>query len=89
MPSPKTKRRQARRRERNRPQRTSARSRAGSAEAAIANDPEAPATAEALRAATAALDRAAAQGVIHRNAASRRKSRLQKSLNKANKAETS
>lgn len=38
--------------------------------------------AKAAPAMAAALDRAAAKGVIHKNAAARRKSRLQKKLNK-------
>ena len=42
---------------------------------------------EAVRAALAALDQAAAKGVIHKNAAARRKSRLMKSLNKAKAAQ--
>lgn len=37
---------------------------------------------EAVRAAVSELDRAAKKGVIHRNNASRRKSRLMKQLNK-------
>ena len=86
MPSAKAQRRQVRRRDRNRPPRTLARSRVGLARAAIAAEPQAPETAEPVKAALAALDRAVAKGVIHRNAASRRKSRLLKSLNKAAKA---
>lgn len=39
---------------------------------------------EAVRAAVSELDRAAKKGVIHRNNASRRKSRLMKQLNAAN-----
>ena len=89
MPSPKTQRRQTRRRNRNRPQRTLARSRVGLTAAAIATDPDAPETMETLKAAVAALDRAVAKGIIHRNAASRRKSRLMKSLGKASKAAAS
>jgi len=45
---------------------------------AIATDAEAE---EAVRAAVSELDRAAKQGVIHRNNAARRKSRLMKQLN--------
>jgi len=59
------------------------------ARAAIAAEPEAPETTQTLIAAIAALDRAVAKGVIHPNAASRRKSRLTKSLNKAAKAAAS
>ncbi len=39
---------------------------------------------EAVRAAASELDRAAKKGVIHRNNAARRKSRLMKQLNAAN-----
>jgi small subunit ribosomal protein S20 len=39
---------------------------------------------EAVRAAASALDRAAKKGVIHRNNAARRKSRLMKRFNEAN-----
>ena len=45
---------------------------------AIANDADAEA---AVRAAESELDRAAKKGVIHRNNAARRKSRLMKQLN--------
>ena len=45
---------------------------------AIATDAEAE---EAVRAAVSELDRAAKKGVIHRNNAARRKSRLMKQLN--------
>lgn len=86
MPSAKTQRRHVRRRNSNRPPRTQARSRVASARAAIAAEPTAPETAETVRAAVAALDRAVAKGVIHPNAASRRKSRLMKGLDKAAKA---
>ncbi|NLL48237.1 MAG: 30S ribosomal protein S20 [Firmicutes bacterium] len=49
-------------------------------EAALANDPtNAPAH---LQKAIKALDRAAAKGIIHKNAASRKKSRLTKNLAK-------
>ena len=43
-----------------------------------------PATANAqLTATTSAIDKAAAKGVIHKNAANRKKARLAKQLNKA------
>jgi len=83
MPSAKAQRRHVRRHDRNRPPRTQARSRVTSARAAIAAEPTAPETAETVRAAIAALDRAVAKGVIHPNAASRRKSRLMKGLDRA------
>ena len=50
-------------------------------EAAVAADPT---TAVAqLTATTSAIDKAAAKGVIHKNAANRKKARLAKQLNKA------
>jgi small subunit ribosomal protein S20 len=41
---------------------------------------------EAVQAATRALDKAAAKGIIHKNNAARRKSRLMQQLNQAEKA---
>ncbi len=41
------------------------------------------ATPEALREAQAAMDKAAAKGILHRNTAARRKSRLMKAIQKA------
>ena len=49
-------------------------------DAAIA---ESNASAEMLSAASAAVDKAAAKGVIHKNAANRKKARLARHLNKA------
>ncbi len=46
-------------------------------------------TVEAVRAAVSELDRAAKKGVIHKNNAARRKSRLMKQLNAAKLAGTS
>jgi len=40
---------------------------------------------EAVQAATCALDKAAAKGIIHKNNAARRKSRLMQQLNQAEK----
>src|SRR2546421_3085953 len=48
---------------------------------AIASDASSESTEEAIRAAVSELDRAAKKGVIHRNNAARRKSRLMKQLN--------
>jgi len=48
---------------------------------AITSDADDTTTAEAVRAAVSELDRAAKKGVIHRNNAARRKSRLMKQLN--------
>jgi small subunit ribosomal protein S20 len=60
-----------------------ARSRVRKAREAIAGAAKAPETAAALREAVVALDKAASKGVIHRNNAARRKSRLMQRLNKA------
>jgi small subunit ribosomal protein S20 len=49
---------------------------------AIASDAAAPETEEAIRAAISNLDIAVRKGVLHRNNASRRKSRLMARLNK-------
>jgi len=48
---------------------------------AIAKDASDEVAAEAVRAAVSELDRAAKKGVIHRNNAARRKSRLMRQLN--------
>lgn len=45
-----------------------------------------PEAEEALRSAVSALDKAAQKGVIHKNSAARRKSRLMAALNKAKAA---
>ena len=50
-------------------------------------DGESSATADSIRSALGALDRAAKKGVIHPNNAARRKSRLMKKLNTAAKSE--
>ncbi|HET9981137.1 MAG TPA: 30S ribosomal protein S20 [Ktedonobacterales bacterium] len=50
---------------------------------AIASDAETPETEEAIRTAISNLDRAVRKGVLHRNNAARRKSRLMARLNKA------
>jgi len=69
-----------RRRQRNKPLRTSARTFVKKAEVAIAGGD--PATAEAAtREAISALDRVASKGAIHKNNAARRKSRLMAKLN--------
>ncbi len=70
-----------RRRQRNRPYRTAARTFVKKAEAAIrSGDPQA--AAEAVRAAISMLDRVAVKGVIHKNNAARRKSRLMAKFNR-------
>ena len=48
-------------------------------------DANAAGAAEALREAMAALDKAVKKNVLHKNTASRRKSRLAKAINKLNK----
>ena len=53
------------------------------AEAAIANNDEN--AKDALLAASRKLDKAASKGIIHKNAAARKKSRLAKRLNSLNK----
>jgi small subunit ribosomal protein S20 len=70
-----------RRRQRNRPYRTAARTYVKKAEAAIqAGDPEAAAS--AVGDAISMLDRVANKGVIHKNNAARRKSRLMAKFNR-------
>ncbi|HEY7064024.1 MAG TPA: 30S ribosomal protein S20 [Chloroflexota bacterium] len=73
-----------RRRVRNKAVRSSVRTFVRKAEQAIGEGGEA--TAEALRAAVRALDKAATKGIIHRNNAARRKSRLMKKVHRASAA---
>ncbi len=54
---------------------------------AIAQDAAAPETEEAIRQAISNLDRAASKGVLHRNNAARRKSRLMARLHAAQAGE--
>ena len=70
----------------NKTYRTRARSHVKQARAAIKAGDEAAAK-KAVMAAISELDRAAAKGIIHRNNASRRKSRLMKLLNSKSSAE--
>ncbi len=67
--------------------RTSTRTFVKKARAAIASSKLTGAD-EALQNAIRALDKAAAKGVIHKNAAARRKSRLMKALNRAQEAQS-
>lgn len=83
MPSEKTHRRQVRQAEYNKTVRTATKSRVTMARAAVEADAKAPAAAKTVKAAVQALDKAASKGVIHRNNAARRKSRLMRRLNKA------
>jgi len=71
-------RQEKRRRLRNRMVKSTVRTQVTKARLAIDNEAEAQ---EAVRAAVSELDRAAKKGVIHRNNAARRKSRLMKQLN--------
>ncbi len=71
---------QERRRLRNRAVRSATRTSVRKAQAEIAAGESNP-TAEVIRQAISALDRAAKKGVIHANNAARRKSRLMKKLN--------
>lgn len=72
---------------RNRPIRTTARTFVKNARKAVASgNLEAPETLEALQQALSYLDHAASKGVIHKNNAARRKSRLMKRFNKAQAA---
>ena len=69
-----------RRRLRNRPYRSAARTYVKKAELAIASG-DRTAAEQAVLQATSTLDRVAAKGVIHKNNAARRKSRLMKKYN--------
>lgn len=71
-------------RERNKPVRTSARTAVKKARVAIAEGGDEAAA--ALREAASVLDRAAKHNVIHRNTASRQKSRLMRALSKRSAA---
>ena len=82
MPAKKTARAQERRRVRNRHVRSTTRTAVRRALQAIEGPDPAEAPAVVARA-VSALDRAATKGVVHRNNAARRKSRLAKRLNKA------
>ena len=70
-------------RARNRPVRTAVRNSVRRAQEAVAGAPAEPTTVEAVVEAISQLDRAVSKGVIHRNNAARRKSRLMKRLNTA------
>ena len=83
MPSAKSMRTQQRRAERNKARRTLSRSKVSAARDAISDNPTDETAEKTLIDAFSALDRAASKGVIHRNNASRRKSRLARNLNQA------
>jgi small subunit ribosomal protein S20 len=69
------------RRERNHAIKSKVRTFVTKARKAIDTAPEEPTTAEAIRQAMSQLDRAVTKGVLHRNNAARRKSRLAHRLN--------
>lgn len=85
MPAAKSLRVQRRRAARNQTVRSFVRTRVTAARKAIDAAPSDDATVQQLRAAISALDVATRKGVIHRNQSSRKKSRLVKRLNKAQK----
>lgn len=72
----------AKRRLRNRSVRSAVKTYVTKAESTIAGSPKANAQASVVEAITA-LDKAAERGIIHKNSAARRKSRLMKKLNRA------
>lgn len=71
------------RRERNHAVKTKVRTFVTRARKAIATAPAEPTTVETIRQAMSQLDRAVTKGVLHRNNAARRKSRLSRRLNAA------
>ncbi len=75
------------RRIRNKSIKSTVRTEVTKARSAIAASPAEPTTVEAVRAAISELDKAVTKGVIHRNNAARRKSRLMARLNKATAAQ--
>ena len=83
MPAAKARRVAERKSERNRPIRTLARNRVADARAAIEADPSSDEAVAAVAAAKSALSIAASKGVVHKNNAARRISRLAKLLNRS------
>ena len=77
---------EAKRRARNKSVKSTVRTFVTKARNAIADDPGDPQTAEAIRDAISNLDRAVSKGVLHRNNAARRKSRLMHRLHTAEHA---
>ena len=82
MPAAKTLRAQERKAARNRSTRSFTRSRVRSATEAIAEGTQSDESAETLKGAVSALDKAVTKGTMHPNAAARKKSRLTKQYNK-------
>ena len=85
MPSTKTARVSERRRKKNMPLRTKAKSTISTARGLISAS-EIDAAEKAVKDAVIALDKAAQKGAIHKKNASRRKSRIMKTLHKAKSA---
>lgn len=82
MPAAKTSRAQLRKAARNRSTRSLTRTRVKAATEAITEGTKSDESDTTLRGAAAALDRAVSKGVLHRNAAARKKSRLARQYNK-------
>ena len=82
MPAAKTLRAQQRKAARNRSTRSFTRSRVKAATDAIAEGTKSEESDAALKSAVSALDKAVTKGVLHRNSAARKKSRLTKQYNK-------
>ena len=83
MPAAKARRVAERKTERNRPIRSLARHRVAAAREAIDQDPASEEAQAAVTAAKSALAIAASKGVVHKNNAARRISRLARHLNRA------
>ncbi len=84
LPSAKKRMRiEEKRRARNKAVKSAVRTQVTKARVAIAATPDEPTTVEAIRVAISQLDRAVTKGVLHKNNAARRKSRLMSRLNKA------
>jgi small subunit ribosomal protein S20 len=79
---------EVKRRQRNNQAKSAVRTRVTRARNAITVNTAAPETAEAIKAAMRALDMAVSRGVIHRNNAARRKSRLMARLHTTEAAAT-
>jgi len=82
MPAAKTLRAQNRKADRNRSTRSFTRSRVRAITEVIADGSQTDESNDALKNAISALDRAVSKGVMHRNTAARKKSRLTKQYNK-------
>ena len=82
MPAAKTLRAQQRKAARNRSTRSFTRSRVRAATDAIAEGTRSDESDAALTSAVSALDKAVTKGVLHRNTAARKKSRLTRQYNK-------